>query len=499
MRRSSWPRKKSRRIDRVATSRWGALLAAAALIVAVDACRARDDASVPSEPLLTQAGNLAARFARAVLPAEKLYSSYVMADGERIPVASMPQASCAARRDGRLPAESVRWSVPFKTDVGDFIASTSVVSEDEATGLGEIAVEVDGMTSRVSGDTRSLRGMAEKLCRQMADKSEGDAPLAAAERDQMGTWLRAVAPDCEWTHGASGWSCQMATVTPGRAGEEIAAMRRSLMTRWRNPPYALVRRFALAVDMARVARDPDAKHTRSFCRLMDTALREELPLVARSTRWRQGLCESTVEDGGLTAARMASAGFVVTMRELTSLLDIGQRVSSSGLLSVEVDASKVDGSELHVRLLPDRNVMEHLVLEAVRSNSVAAGRVAARRAATTPVATGTWHPLLRESPTESMIAEALDLVAGQEVGRCAPPSAPDQTIADDCVAVGRYVALGVLSEIDFVVANGRSKALRLPPGKYEYGVQSVGTPGPTVAGKGAIDWSADRPRAEIKL
>jgi hypothetical protein len=57
----------------------------------------------------------------------------------------------------------------------------------------------------------------------------------------------------------------------------------------------------------------------------------------------------------------------------------------------------------------------------------------------------------------------------------------------------------VLSEIDFVVSNGRAKALRLPPGTYEYGIRSVDTPGPTMAGKGVLQWSADQPKPEIRL
>jgi hypothetical protein len=474
---------------------FGAVVAAATV---VNSCRVKEDSRI-GEPLrepevvaVSSGETLWSAFWTRLLPGERALTVVSLDKESILPIASIGVTTCARAEKGILPLESVRWRIPIYSDLGRVEMVVEPRQEDPTTGLGEVSFKIGQVEGHFEGEARSAREMAEQACRHAGAGNQEPSPVSREQQEIVQGWLETVAPDCAFHASAEGWSCRLRGIPVAEAQEKVATMRRTLNSRWSNPPYALTRRLAYAAALSRIVANPDARRVAGFCRMVDDSLIEELPLIFRSRQWRDALCSTSPVQNVVAFESLATEGVRATIRELESLMAIGQSVSNSGLLVVEIDPSKGVGDSLRVKLVPDKRVMERLALEAVRERPKLERGESFR-------ATATWHPAFREATEIAEIAEALNLTHGQSLLACAPPSSPEQSLSESCLEVGRYVALGVLSEVDFVVSNGRAKALRLPPGQYEFGVQDLSSPGPTSAVTGTLTWSAEQPKAEIRF
>ena len=273
-----------------------------------------------------------------------------------------------------------------------------------------------------------------------------------------------------------------------------------MIRRWSRQPYLLARRLAVGVTLAEALTSGDAeRRLNSFCNIVLTSLPIELPVTLASRRWQAAACGPGASRAKSLPQRLAVARFGIakTVAEVDFLRQLFERTSRLGFLTLRIPAALSPTREVLVSLTPESDVADNLTRETKRLWT--ADGEAEPSLGDMPRAC--WHPVYGEDANLLHLARQLD-IAG-EATRVVCEGTPDP--AANSLQPERYFAESITSETEFVLANGRSKTLRLPAGKYAYTLRSLpddpeewddaSQVKPHATGE--IVWDAKRPRPVI--
>ncbi len=327
------------------------------------------------------------------------------------------------------------------------------------------------------------------------DKNGTSASLKADREVVLAVagWLAKIAPDCEFREiEGHGWKCNLPSIEPRLAAEEIERVKKVMIAAWSRQPYLLARRVAVSLSLAE-ALEGSPRDLDRVCRLIVNSLPLELPATLASERWQASACGASET---LTARRdAASTGLAKSLAEIEFLRKLFENTSKLGTLTIRVPGNHVPHRALLVSLMPEQDVASNITREAT-------GIWGPRGGGQTP--RSCWHPIYGESPRLLELATQLDLSGDSPAVTCREQLRSDVATAD-APSPDVYLAESITSDTEFVVNNGEAKMLRLPMGSYRYTLKAL-PENPTdwndseasEASSGTITWDRKRPRQAIR-
>ena len=306
-------------------------------------------------------------------------------------------------------------------------------------------------------------------------------------------WLAKIAPDCEFREiEGHGWKCNLPTIEPQLAAEEIERVKRVMIAAWSRQPYLLARRVTISLSLAD-ALEGNARDLDRVCRLIVNSLPLELPATLASERWQASAC------GGAepwdVRRESAMTGLAKSLAEIEFLRKLFENTSKLGTLTVRVPNHHVPHRAMLVSLMPEQDVAANITREA-------SGIWGPRGSGQTPKSC--WHPIYGESPRLLELATQLDLSGDSSSVHCREGLKADIVTAN-APAPDVYLAESITSDTEFVVNNGEAKMLRLPMGSYRYSLKALpenptdwNDSEATEGSAGTITWDRKRPRQAIR-
>jgi hypothetical protein len=319
------------------------------------------------------------------------------------------------------------------------------------------------------------------LCEQQEESSITFAKESAAARDILQP-LQILAPDCkfEWTE-QQGLICQLPRPTDAEVFASLETIKRNMTTKWNHQPYLLIRRLTLTSQLLDAIEKPEKRgELDKVCRIMRFSLPNELPLSFRSKLWQDKVCQGKNRDRDAALLAVQESA-----QEIQSLSRRIEDASLVGLFTLSIPRAQSMAKGYLVTLQP---IEEPYISSADQPNSSLSC---------------VWHPLFSEQMDHQLIAMDLEMVESKGLSTCAASPGLVNAYRDANV----YVRSSVASEMEFQIANGQSKKLRLPTGDYQYSVIQYNGPFPeelvspeevAPVSSGQISWKSARPHLIIK-
>lgn len=346
---------------------------------------------------------------------------------------------------------------------------------------GDLQIKVHPQRYSVKYDRIPPNLGAALLCEQKEESSISFAKDSAAAKEILQP-LQLLAPDCnfEWTEN-HGLACNLAHPTEAEVLATLETLKKTMTTRWNHQPYLLIRRLTLTTQMLQALQKSSGVKSdlEKVCRIVRFSLPNELPLSFRSKLWQDKVCggKSNDHDAALVALQAAA-------KEIQALSRRIEDASLVGLFTLSIPRDQSTAKEYLISLSP---VETPYIVSDSPNQSLAC----------------VWHPLFFEQTENQLIALDLNLVQAKAGTTCT--SAPGLVNAHRDANI--YVRSSVASEMEFQIANGQSKQLRLPTGDYQYSVTQYNGPFPeelispqevAPVSSGQISWKNARPHLVIK-
>ncbi|WP_141731454.1 hypothetical protein [Oligoflexus tunisiensis] len=320
------------------------------------------------------------------------------------------------------------------------------------------------------------------LCERTAESSVTFAREATAAREILQP-LQLLAPDCtfDWTED-KGLVCQLQRPTEAEVDASLETIKKNMTTKWNHQPYLLIRRMTLTSQLLGAFQKPENRsELDKVCRIMRFSLPNELPLSFRSKLWQDKVCQGK-ERGDRDAALMALQEAAQEIQALSRRIEDASLV---GLFTLSIPRAQSMAKGYLITLQP---IEAPYISSADQPNQ------------SLPCV---WHPLFSEQTESQLIAMDLEMVDNKGFSTCAASPGLVNAYRDANI----YVRSSVASEMEFQIANGQSKRLRLPTGEYQYSVIQYNGPFPeelvspeevAPVSSGQISWKTARPHLIIK-
>ena len=354
--------------------------------------------------------------------------------------------------------------------------------------------------------------------------------LAESSREVIESWLYTIAPDCNFKYESESWICQIENVDAEIVLKELDDIRRLAIKRWNRHPYLLARKIAITNQLAAIVEkinsvkdeylNPDMKKKvelettfdielgnygkkvtdigeelqtkfKIFCNVLTNSDPKEIPIVMSSS-WQEKLCSSSTDNK--TRYELSSIGVSKAFSEIDFLKSLMERTSNLGLFSVRFPKSQVNTNYFTVSLQPEESVARTIAEQSMaivgRGLSSESSDVCA-----------CWNPMFQDSKTFS-IARSLDIVGQTQDVDCSLHQPGQEKNIDYSKDISAYLTDAVTSETEFLISNGSSKLLRLPPGTYRYTIKEFyhedqEETADNKAVVGSITWSRRRPNVSV--
>ncbi len=319
------------------------------------------------------------------------------------------------------------------------------------------------------------------LCEQTEESSMSFAKDSAAAREILQP-LQLLAPDCifEWTE-ETGLVCKLPHPTDSEVYATLETIKKNMTTKWNHQPYLLIRRLTLTTQLLEAIQRPDKRtDLDKVCRIMRFSLPNELPLSFRSKLWQDKVCQGKNRDRD--AALMA---LQESAQEIQALSRRIEDASLVGLFTLNIPRDQSTAKEYLISLQP---IETPYISKSDQPNQ------------SLPCV---WHPLFSEQTESQLIAIELGMVENKGLSTCTASPGLVSAYRDANI----YVRSSVASEMEFQIANGQSKKLRLPTGDYQYSVIQYNGPFPeelispeevAPVSSGQISWKNAKPHLIIK-
>ena len=323
--------------------------------------------------------------------------------------------------------------------------------------------------------------LAAKLCDQKEESSVSFAHDSPVTKDLLQP-LQYVAPDCKVTWAENqGLMCNLQYPGEAEVLATLEVLKKNMTTKWNHQPYLLIRRLTLATQMLQALQKTEKRgDLERVCRIMNFSLPNELPLSFRSKAWQDKVCQpkgSHDREAALVALQEA-------VNEIQTLFRRIEDASLVGLFTLSIPREQSTAKGYLISLQP----IEVPFISSDKPNKSLAC---------------VWHPLFFEKPESQLIALELGLIQSSKFSSCAPAPGLVEAHRDANI----YVRSSVGSEMEFQIANGQSKQLRLPSGDYQYSVTQYNGPFPeelislqevAPLSSGQISWKNTKPHLIIK-
>ena len=354
--------------------------------------------------------------------------------------------------------------------------------------------------------------------------------ISYSSKEIIESWLSAVAPDCIFKYETGNWKCEIENVDAEIVLKELDDIRRLAIKRWNRHPYLLARKIAITNQLAAIVEKinsvkeeyfnpsmakkvelettfdielgkygkkvsdfaEEVKQKFSiFCNVIDNSDPKEIPIVMSKT-WKDKLCNPSTDNK--TRYELAGIGVSKAFSEIHFLNSLMERTSNLGLFSVKFPRSQVNTNYFTVSLQPEESVARTIAEQSMaivgRGLSSESSDVCA-----------CWNPMFQDSKTFS-IARSLDIVGQTQDVTCSLYQPDKEQNIDYSKDISSYLTDAVTSETEFLISNGSSKLLRLPPGSYKYTIKEFyhedqEETADTKAVVGSITWSRRRPNVSV--
>ncbi len=354
--------------------------------------------------------------------------------------------------------------------------------------------------------------------------------LSSGSREVVESWLSTVSPDCNFKYEAGSWKCEIENVDAEIVLKELDDIRRLAIRRWNRHPYLLARKIAITNQLAAIVEKINSvkdeylnpsmakkvelettfdielgKYGKKvadigtelkekfsvFCNVLDNSDVKEIPIVM-SKEWKDKLCNSTTDNK--TRYELSSIGVSKAFSEIDFLKSLMERTSNLGLFSVRFPKSQVNTNYFTVSLQPEESVARTI---AEQSMAIVGRGLSAENSDVCAC----WNPMFQDSKTFS-IARSLDIVGQTQDVTCSLYQSGQEKDIDYSKDISSYLTDAVTSETEFLISNGSSKLLRLPPGSYRYTIKEFyhedqEETADTKAVVGSITWSRRRPNVSV--
>ncbi len=254
---------------------------------------------------------------------------------------------------------------------------------------------------------------------------------------------------------SSGWRCVLPksnAISAGAIEKNLIDLQGSLLRNYKRLPYTFARKVAVSLLLARALDKEDENDHKGFCNLISDG-GAVLPIAIGSENFYKYYCKEPFtrpKELGGTVLNMA-------LNEINIMNILMQKHTKIGLLSIKLPgAGSADVREYLVQVIPGKDVEVGLSEELKNI----AKEHAAKSSATNPK--GCWHPLFGIGTLDYSSAHKLAMIDASEEACLKLPGSQknDEQILTSITA----------SELEFRVARGRSKIIRLPLGHYTYKV-----------------------------
>ena len=386
-------------------------------------------------------------------------------------IATATPLSCRSTAPLRLQVDLHSTSLTF--------TPTFVVSANNA-----VHVEIDGLVvtppSTLQADYLPLQ---QALCRAVT--RHGRIFYSTADKQLLSAllaWLQLLSPPCKITHmPTQGFHCDLHG--PEAQPQTLARIKRRMVSTWQRQPYLLMRRLALALDLANILAAGDTQRLVRFCHVLQRSYVRELPLVFTSQRWQQSVCPA---DNSQASWQHAALGLAAAAREITLFKRLFERLSRRGNVAVRLDAPMQH--RFWVLLKPTAAT---LAATAQQYQQVLAADTQDKPTSSC------WHPFFAEDASLHALAQAI----GLHQGHCATTHYPQAALTEHNQLLGDYLVAAITSETEFAISNGRAKFLRLPPGTYDYRISHLPNyylpATPAEIASGSIQWRNKRRNHQV--
>ncbi|NRA44074.1 MAG: hypothetical protein HRU09_03850 [Oligoflexales bacterium] len=339
------------------------------------------------------------------------------------------------------------------------------------------------------------------ILRSMLCQDEQDHERTENFRAVLGQFFEELAPDCKFSELAGeGFVCELASLDPESALSRLKKMQKDILRKWRRQPYLFLRRLTITRQLAQLLLNRSQfEEVEQFCSLLSLSHAKELPLVMRSTVWREGFCQSSSAD----SFHWGEVGIEQATRELSFFQKLLDKSNRLGQLKVQIPRNLHKTKELWVQIQPDQDVADQVLETALSMNPFRIPQDQSKMQLddlSLKAVSNCWNPLYHNDYSSLSLA-SLMLLSGSRQTRC---YLRDESEADN-LAHTSYLCEGIIGETSFVVDNGRYKILHLPMGTYNYTIVNLPPSSKRWAplklkdqSKGAFAWSSKRPRPKIK-
>ncbi len=419
------------------------------------------------EPAKTAAPERKASFSSSI----KVYLQ--TATSTNVYIGEYDRSSCKAG----IPQQ---WSIFMNSVLGQHRFDLDF-SEVVSKRTGDLQIKVSPQRYMVKYDQIPQALLNAKLCESKEDSSVSFAKDSPTTKEILRP-LQLLAPDCrfDWTE-SHGLNCEIRHPGEAEVLANLETLKKNMTTKWNHQPYLLIRRLTLATQMLQAIQKGDKKgELEKVCRIIHFSLPHELPLSFRSKLWQDKVCQGKENDRDA-----ALIGLQEAAKEIQVLSRRIEDASLVGLFTLSIPRDQSTAKEYWISLQP----IETPYISSTDQPNQALPCV--------------WHPLFFEQSENQLIAIDLDLVLHNSQSTCA--AAPGLVGAHKQADI--YVRSSVASEMEFQIANGQSKQLRLPTGEYQYSVTQYNGPFPeelispqegAPLSSGQISWKNARPHLIIK-
>lgn len=297
--------------------------------------------------------------------------------------------------------------------------------------------------------------LEQKLCDEASGEEavtiESGTPAAEAVLQP----LQILAPDCTFDlSGEANLQCRMAVSGPEALMQKFDGLKRNMTTKWNHQPYLLIRRLTLATQMLEALRAPaGAQELKKVCRIIQYSLPHELPLSFRSKIWQDKVCNGQTPQLDIAYISLEHAS-----KELEALSKRIEDASLIGLFTLAVPREQSPHREYWISLQPVD--VPYVTSEQPPQTTHCA-----------------WHPLYFEQVDHQLVATDLGQLSLSDRSFCTPIPTLGRAKRDADI----YIRSSMASEMEFQIANGQSKQLRLPTGDYKYSITQFSGPFPEEA------------------
>lgn len=281
-------------------------------------------------------------------------------------------------------------------------------------------------------------------------------------------------PACRIKFEDDSFLCTMRTESLEVSIKKVQKLKAAMLRTSQRPAYIFSRRLAFAENLAVLLRMPNwQERLAPFCAIVDSSLREELPLILTVEGWREKLCQTGDQDRSLSLALLALSK---TVEELTLLSDLREEVTANGILSFRFPKSAVVGKRLRVQLEASADLKSELMskLDQIRGDEESSNAC--------------WFPGIGQNHPSFELARSMGLLGHQDDSPCQERTGLVQEIVSD------YVLKSLTAETQFTVTNGLGKVLALPMGDYDYFIYNASDeihsePDPKLIDRGVLSWT----------